>query len=246
MKQTVGAGPAIGDTGSQRPMRGRPARPLQVITRPFLGAPAWVYLTCLVAPALLLLVLSVQPFVPIHIMLMDTTAAASVAYYYGFLSNMGILLWCTTAAVCLFAAAVVFHRTDGRGDWAFLFSGGALTAILMFDDLLLIHESIVPAYLGVEQEFVIALYGILTLGYLTWFFRNIMASEFSVLVISLSLFSVSVASDQILDFPDGDLGPIVEDGSKFLAISLWAGFHIRTAWLCVTRAPAGPLPDKPD
>ena len=244
MKQTMHAAPAASDAGNRRRWpdkpggRGPQTGPLQIVMRPLLGAPAWVYLVCLVAPALVLLVLSVQPFVPIHVLLMDTTAAASVAYYYGFLSNMGVLLWCTTAAVCLFSAAVVFQRADGTGDWAFLLSGGALTAVLMFDDFLLVHESIVPAYLGIRQEFVIALYGILALGYLTWFFRDIMRSEFSILAASLCLFSVSVASDLVLDLPDGDLAHIVEDGSKFLAICLWAGFHVRAAWLCITKPPA--------
>ena len=40
----------------------------------------------------------------------DPAAILDVPVYVGFLSQIGILLWAATAAICLFSAAVLWRR----------------------------------------------------------------------------------------------------------------------------------------
>ena len=53
--------------------------------------------------------------------------------FCGCLSNLGVLLWCSAAAVCLFTSACL--RADGRSEEGyFLMYSGSVTLILMIDE----------------------------------------------------------------------------------------------------------------
>lgn len=62
------------------------------------------------------------------------TAIAGIHPLSGFISRLGVLLWCAAASICFFAAWTL--RNSKQGDtFRFLLFFALLTAYLMFDDL---------------------------------------------------------------------------------------------------------------
>lgn len=106
-------------------------------------------------PAVVLAAVLLQPFAEPKWMFLDTLAAAEYApdcchVYYGLVSNLGLLLWSGTAAVCLLAG-LVFLSVDRRDPFTlFALSAGLLTGWIAIDDMFLVHEKVLPA-LGVPQ-----------------------------------------------------------------------------------------------
>ena len=63
----------------------------------------------------------------------DPAAIAKINPLSGILSNFGIILWCSAATVCFFAA-VAIRNTESKDSFWFLFCSGLLSAYLLFDD----------------------------------------------------------------------------------------------------------------
>jgi len=61
----------------------------------------------------------------------------------GVLSNLGIILWCAAASVCLFSA-ITLHQKKSDVGAGFLYYSAFLSAYLLFDDFFQIHEEIFP------------------------------------------------------------------------------------------------------
>lgn len=70
----------------------------------------------------------------------------------GALSNLGVLLWWTSASIWLFTAALLRGREDRRFACQFALVSGMLTAYLGLDDLYLLHDELLPDYLGAPQD----------------------------------------------------------------------------------------------
>ncbi len=55
----------------------------------------------------ILVVVSLQTTgIPIAYLTRDSAAAAEAPFYAGIYSNIGILFWCSAAAICLFSAGI--------------------------------------------------------------------------------------------------------------------------------------------
>jgi hypothetical protein len=80
----------------------------------------------------------------------DIAAIAKIHPLSGFLSNLGILLWCAAASICSFAA-MTLRKIKPRDIFWFLLSSAVLSAYLMFDDLFQFHEELAPTYLGLNE-----------------------------------------------------------------------------------------------
>ena len=88
----------------------------------------------------------------------------------GALSNLGVLVWCAAATICLFTWVVRRHqRASGRVAPPFLLASGLLMVFMMVDDLYQVHDALLPRYLGAPEEPVIVLYVLLTAGWLIFF-----------------------------------------------------------------------------
>lgn len=152
----------------------------------------------------------------------------------GVLSNVGVVIWCSSAAISLFVAFVL--RGTGRGrDAGLLLGAGILTAVLALDDFFLIHDFWAREYLGIPERLTYGILGAWTLAHLLAFRREILASEYAVLATALALFAVSVAIDAALEPWLLSLGldrwvVLVEDGAKFLGIVAWSVYHAWVAW----------------
>lgn len=187
------------------------------------SAARWAYL-----PMLGLLVASAvvcrQLGIPLAALTRDPLAIADVHPLYGALSNIGILLWCTTVAVCFFTLLVLAGVVKWSDTIRLIAGGGVLTAWLMFDDLFSIHEDLLPQYLGIGEGITFGVYFLLTGAYLIRF-RAFLLGPNPFLRLAIGFFSFSLLADVL---PDSilPLPRLREDGTKLVGIVSWATFYI--------------------
>lgn len=165
----------------------------------------------------------------------DPTAVAGVPFYVGFISNLGVLLWWTSAVVGIGAAFCAWQRSDSLRWVRFFTLFGMFSALLALDDLFQLHENLFPSFLGVPEKVVIASYGVLLAALLSGYFDIIRSTDSFYLWFALTLFALSVGIDRV----PGHILPyhhLFEDGFKFLGISGWLGFIVQTAYLRLTTS----------
>jgi hypothetical protein len=145
--------------------------------------------------------------------------------YTGFLSNMGMLFWSSTVAVCFFTATFVARRAATRPTGRFLYASGLLTLFLLMDDLFQLHERVFPLSLGIPEPIVFLGYLSVTFVYLVRFRGVILESDYLLLGLALGFFGLSVAVDV---FTEGELY-LWEDGAKFVGIVTWLAYFVRVS-----------------
>ena len=151
-------------------------------------------------------------------------------FYIGLVSNFGVLLWCTTAAVCFFTY-MVLRPTRRQLASFFLWSAG-ISTVLLFDDLFLIHEEVMPFYLGISEKKVFAGYGLLILGYLLRWWKQIRHTDYLLLAIAFVFFGLSILVDLFAKY--GTKSLFLEDIFKLTGIVSWSAYYLRTCWIEVT------------
>ncbi len=208
---------------------------LSRIDTPLFDAPAriWLRLLAVILPALFVAGVVFQPWFEPRWAFMDPIAAAEAApqccrSHYGFVSNLGIMMWAGTAAICLLAAGLLALDRHSRTGTRFALAAGLFTGWLAIDDALLIHESVLP-HAGVPQHYVLSAYIVLVVIYCLTAFRTILRSDRMLFVLALLFLGGSMALDLAFHSLPGRGAPL-EDGLKFIGISCWAVFHVATAF----------------
>ncbi len=197
----------------------------------------WIRVITFTVPTIFLAIVLIQPWAEPKWMFLDTVTAARFSdeccsTSYGFVSNLGIMLWSATAAVCLFAAGI-FERANARALMWFALSAGLLNGWLALDDAFLLHENVLP-YFGIPQNLVLASYVVLALAYAAASWRIILASDYMILLVA----GAAVALSLLVDTVFSSLVPslvYIEDSAKFFGIFSWASFHLTTLYFLVTR-----------
>ncbi|KKN86060.1 hypothetical protein LCGC14_0272550 [marine sediment metagenome] len=168
--------------------------------------------------------------IPVGDMTRDPTAVAGVSIYVGFLSQFGIFLWVGAAAVCLFGAAVLPASAEQRENKRFLLVSGALSLVLGFDDIFLLHEAFFP-HIGISEMTVLAAYGLFVLYYLARFYKTLWRTEFILLAMAFGFFGLSVIFDLL---EPGGIDPyLAEDGVKLIGLLSWTSYYFRTTLVAV-------------
>lgn len=170
-----------------------------------------------------------QTYADPRLLFMDVIAGAQASGYccrgyYGVMSNLGAIGWALAAGVALFAALCVWARGGTRADWLLLGFGGALSLALCMDDMLLLHESILPGW-GVPQVAVLGGYALASLAYAFAQRRRLLSSDGAFLLLAFVLLGGSLAVDVLLH-STRSLVVAAEDGLKFVGIYAWLAFHI--------------------
>lgn len=177
--------------------------------------------------------------VSLPFMTRDYSALAEVHPLSGVLSNLGILVWCATAAICLFAAAVL--SASGQPEASrFFAASGALTGYLTLDDLFLIHEDLAERYLGWDETIVLAILGAAVLIYLYSFRSIIWHSSFIVLAVAVVLLAASVTTEVIFEpvmWLLRDWQYLLEDGFKWMGIAAWSCYYVCMAQSAIVAVP---------
>lgn len=197
----------------------------------------WIRAITFTVPTIILAIVLIQPWAEPKWMFLDTVTAARFSENccstsYGFISNLGIMLWSATAAVCLFAAGI-FERAKAHTLMWFALSAGLLNGLLALDDAFLLHENVLP-YFGIPQNLVLASYVVLALAYAAASWRIILASDYIILLVA----GAAVALSLLVDTVFSSLVPslvYIEDSAKFFGIFSWASFHLTTLYFLVTR-----------
>ena len=145
----------------------------------------------------------------------------------GILSNLGVLIWCATCAICLFAGIKINSVKNNYSNGGFLVYAGILTFLLLIDDFFLLHDHML------RQKPMYLFYG-MALVYFVFKYFNILKEGHSYLFYtSVFFFFLSMAMDSIL--PSRGLEYFIEDGFKFLGILSWALFFITTSFKSISK-----------
>ena len=170
--------------------------------------------------------------IPIRHLTRDPLVLAEKPFYFGFLSNVGVLLWSGTAAVCLFSSLLLFVVQGRRESILFFAVFGSISLWLMLDDLLMIHEVLDEELHLVPDKVTYTVYGLAVVVSLLRFRKLLIRVQPWVLGLSLVFFGISMGFDVLV--PQGwailqDDAYLLEDGAKLLAIFVWAVYFCRVA-----------------
>lgn len=180
------------------------------------------------------LIISKTTGMPFGFLTRDPTAILGGHPLVGAISNLGILMWCFAASVCLFAGfsakgqiSVEFHR-------ALLFAG-VLSSILLIDDLFLFHEELGPKYLAISETVIYGFYAAVALGYLVSFRKILLAHEPFYLFLSLAMLGGSILIDKATESAPTLNTFFFEESFKYLGILSWCIYHGRLSGRVVER-----------
>jgi hypothetical protein len=192
-----------------------------------------LYLPILALLFLVVIVAFSSPHIALLSLTRDMAAVAHVHPLIGVVSNVGILLWCATAVICLFSCSLLRqqgHHAEAR----FLLWAGLMTIVLLVDDFFMIHEYIAPVHFHVNEKVVLASYVCAAGAYLLSHRRLILAANYQLLVAAMVLFTASM----LVDIADGHGWlNLAEDGFKVLGIVSWLGYHAGRARHWLVHAP---------
>jgi hypothetical protein len=151
--------------------------------------------------------------------------------YIGMVSNVGILLWCATAAILFYSARLSSLAGKPRIQTNFLLSSGLITLLMLIDDLFLFHDIIFPEYFHIDENVFFVFYGLSVIALIYFFRKLIINTDYIFLVLSFGLLGTSAVSDYliVLGFAS-NYSMVIEDVLKFMGIISWFSYYIRTAF----------------
>lgn len=194
----------------------------------------YIFIICLfgVAIGILLTGVLLSNFLDVpfgHFTRDPSTILPSSKFYYGFISNIGVLFWSFSSAICYYSYSLVKNEFTIINIKSFFLWSGTISLILLLDDFFLMHEIIFPRVFFLNEKIVFALYGILILIYLFKHQKLILGdTKYFYLIFSLAFFGLSLVFDFIPRFSE-KWHHIFEDGPKFIGIICWFGYHVLTA-----------------
>lgn len=159
--------------------------------------------------------------------------------FVGFVSNLGVILWGFTAAVCFFSSFVLRRSGSSREGVRFYLYAGLITTWLMLDDLFLFHDVILREYVGIREYISYPLYVALVALFFYVYRHRVLRTEYVILLLSIGFFIVSLTMDLAID---NELVPgnyLFEDGFKFLGIVAWLVYFTRSGFADVMAMAAG-------
>ncbi|MGQ8337686.1 hypothetical protein ACUNWD_14145 [Sunxiuqinia sp. A32] len=153
----------------------------------------------------------------------DPLAVMKTHPFVGFLSNIGVIIWIVTATISLFTSYLI-EKEKLQNRYLFHFFSGAITSILLVDDLFMIHDRIFPIYLKISEVPLFIFYGILITVYLYYYRKQILKYDYIILLIALFMFAFSLGVDHF--DVESEFIHFFEDGPKLLGIAAWFVFYL--------------------
>jgi hypothetical protein len=169
---------------------------------------------------------------PFETIYLDPVPELGGDFSIGMLSQVGIMLWSAAGAVFLLGGYLI--RNNGRqSSWMlFLIASGILSLLMGLDDSLLIHEQIMPVFLGIKEKPVFTVYGLAILIYYLWFFRIIVETDLILLGLTLFSFGLSLGIDLLPHELHAQVAAF-EDVPKLAGIVAWLVYAIKTSSMAV-------------
>ncbi|MGH2381895.1 MAG: hypothetical protein ACRDG7_11840 [Candidatus Limnocylindria bacterium] len=170
----------------------------------------------------------------------DPTTVLDGPFYVGALSNLGNVLWAAAATVCLLTALALRSLIDA-GWRRFMFVSGLFTAVLLLDDLFLVHDEILPRYAGISGELYGIAYVVGMLAYLGGFRHRIAQTNWPILLAALVCFGIStvvdLGSSRLSEMAAPSIVILVEDGTKLLGIGTWLAYFVSVSRQAIVSGP---------
>ena len=144
----------------------------------------------------------------------------STPVYTSILSNFGIVLWCVAMSAQFFAAWLLSDRGVDTGEAAYLFWSGIVTAMLMLDDFLMLHERLDHT----AEAVAFGAYGVIVAAVFLRYLRVVLRTNYLVLGAALFFFLLSMVLDNVVERVGVDIPyrTLLEDAFKLIGILGWA------------------------
>ena len=182
-----------------------------------------ISISCVAIPALIFYSLSVFLLInsgfSIVQILRDPAQQTGVSSLLGFVSNVGVWLWVSSAAVCFFSL-VSSRFKNPRGPLEMVLILGLLSLLLAVDDLFMLHDR------HVHQKSLYNFYALCCLILLVRHFRRILEIDgfsflFAGLLLAMSIYIDTHQKKMPMDYAQHQL---IEEGLKFVGASIWLFF----------------------
>ena len=170
----------------------------------------------------------------------DVAAIANMHPLSGILSNLGVILWSVTSAICFFSAILLYKNSAAKNQAHFIACSAYLSTYLLLDDFFQFHDGLASEYLGIYEKVIYLFLGIAVLKYLLHFKTIILNTHYFALLLAMTFLSSSVCIDAIvarwLWAPLGHWEYFIEDGLKWLGICCWCAYYVETCYQFIIHA----------
>lgn len=142
-------------------------------------------------------------------------------FYQGILQRIGVILWGGTVLITLFSFSVLKSSENLKDIKKFLLYSGIFFGYFLMDELLLIHNFILPKVFNIHQLIVLIVYVILTVLFLFRFRNLIKKNNISLFAVAVTFLALSVLVDILsyLNVVRFSFRYLLDDGLKFLGIA---------------------------
>ena len=114
-----------------------------------------------------------------------------------FISDLGAILWCVTATVCFFAAALLSDN-QAKDVYQFLLYSALLTTYFLIDDFFQIHDHYLQDKLGISEKITYLVLGVASFTLIIKFRQTIFQTNYIVMLLGIGFLTISVIADGIL------------------------------------------------
>jgi hypothetical protein len=190
----------------------------------------WLYLPVIVLMVVIGVLSRVSDNLTLALLMRDPIMSGKLPVGAGIVSQFELVLWSATMTVCS-VGWVLFGRTgEHLRPRQLLLHFGIITVVLFLDKMFMFHGDIAPKQIQVNKSIVIAVYLIMVLTFVYLNRKEILSSEYLLLVLALVMFGASVFLDAL---PLRDAGvPLfgqqisffLEDGLKFAGVATWLAY----------------------
>lgn len=156
--------------------------------------------------------------------LRDPAQQSEASSLLGFLSNIGVWLWVSSATICFFTVLTGDFRPD-RNRKELVFLAGMLSALLAIDDFFLIHDRYI------DQKICYLTYALFAGVLVLRQYKLIIEIEAVAFLLAGSFLALSILTDLLQSrIPvDYSYTQVVEEGFKFVGVATWLYFVSRIA-----------------
>lgn len=163
---------------------------------------------------------------PIWKLAKDPAEVMNFPPYIGMLSNWSVILWITTAVICLFGAVILKKQNTPKDTLRFIIGSGLLSLFLGIDDLYRLHDKIFPRMFHAPESFFYLLYFFTFLIYLIFFTTQILKYDY--LLFGAAFFLLVISRRIAVIIPFFDQFMTTGDMLKYFGIVFWLAFFYRT------------------
>ncbi len=164
----------------------------------------------------------------------DVASIAEIHPLFGVVSSITILGWTASATLGLFGWAASRHRHGKSNLSAFLLYVGLFNLSLGLDDLFMLHDYIIPKYLGMSEKPLFIGYGCILIGGIVTFRKVILKTDYLIAIIALAFFALSLVVDVFqyrIEAVIGDWRIMFEDGFKLLGVTGFLSYSLKCCFL---------------